>query len=447
MNLCDLTAAQLVELLSAGQVSSADIVQACLTKVDELDSRVHAWAYLDPEYTREQARRADQARQAGQPLGPLHGVPVGVKDIFDTHDMPTEDGTVLHAGRTPAQDATVVAKLRAAGAIVFGKTATTELAVFTPAKTTNPHDPQRTPGGSSSGSAAGVAAHMVPLALGTQTAGSVIRPASYCGICGFKPSRGLISRHRVLQQSRTLDQVGVFARTVADVALLADVLIGFDEHDPDTRPRAPPRLFATAAEAPPLTPHLGFCKTPLWDLVAPDARAAFEELGEFLGEGVNPLELPSAFGHAIDSHRTVMEADIALSFGREFDRGGDQLSPLLGEMIQRGRSTLAVDYNRALEHRALLNALLDDVFRDYDALLTPATTGEAPLGLASTGSPALCSIWTLCGVPTVTLPLLYGEHGMPIGVQLVGPRHDDARLLRTAHWLVKLVEESADEQV
>ena len=336
MNLCDLTAAQLVELLSAGQVSSADIVQACLTKVDELDSRVHAWAYLDPEYTREQARRADQARQAGQPLGPLHGVPVGVKDIFDTHDMPTEDGTVLHAGRTPAQDATVVAKLRAAGAIVFGKTATTELAVFTPAKTTNPHDPQRTPGGSSSGSAAGVAAHMVPLALGTQTAGSVIRPASYCGICGFKPSRGLISRHRVLQQSRTLDQVGVFARTVADVALLADVLIGFDEHDPDTRPRAPPRLFATAAEAPPLTPHLGFCKTPLWDLVAPDARAAFEELGEFLGEGVNPLELPSAFGHAIDSHRTVMEADIALSFGREFDRGGDQLSPLLGEMIQRG---------------------------------------------------------------------------------------------------------------
>ena len=447
MNLCDLTAAQLVELLGTGQVSALDVVEACLKKVDELESTLQAWAYLDPEYARKQARRADQARQVGQALGPLHGVPVGVKDIFDTHDMPTEDGTVLHAGRTPAQDATVVAKLREAGAIVFGKTATTELAVFAPAKTTNPHDPKRTPGGSSSGSAAGVAAHMVPLALGTQTAGSVIRPASYCGVCGFKPSRGLISRHRVLQQSRTLDQVGVFARTVADVALLADVLIGFDEHDPDTRPRARPRLFATASEAPPLTPHLGFCKTPLWDLVAPDARAAFEELGEFLGEGVNPLELPSAFGHAIDSHRTVMEADIALSFGREFDTGGDQLSPLLGEMVQRGRSTLAVDYNRALEHRALLNALLDEVFRDYDALLTPATTGEAPLGLESTGSPALCSIWTLCGVPTVTLPLLHGEHGMPIGVQLVGPRHDDARLLRSAHWLVKLVEDSADEQV
>jgi Asp-tRNA(Asn)/Glu-tRNA(Gln) amidotransferase A subunit family amidase len=447
MNLCELTAAQLVELLDAGQVSATDVVDACLQRISELDSTLLAWVHLDPEHAREQARRADHARQAGRPTGPLHGIPVGIKDIFDTHDMPTEDGTVLHAGRTPATDATVVARLREAGAIVLGKTATTELAVFAPAKTTNPHDAQRTPGGSSSGSAAAVAAHMVPLALGTQTAGSVIRPASYCGVCGFKPSHGLISRHGVLQQSRTLDQVGVFGRSVADVALLADVLVGFDERDPDTGPRARPQLYATASQAPPLPPHIGFCKSPQWDLVAADARAAFAELREHLGDDVDELELPSSFDDALDSHRTVMEADIAGSFGREFDTGKEHLSPLLGEMVERGRSIRAVDYNEALEHRVLLNLLLDEIFHDYDAILTPATTGEAPLGLDSTGNPALCSIWTLCGVPTVTLPLLQGEYEMPIGVQLVGSRLNDARLLRTAHWLASRVEEDGEEQV
>lgn len=447
MNLCDLTAAQLVELTGAGQVSATEVVEACLQRIGELDSTLMAWVHLDPEYAREQARRADQSRQVGRPVGPLHGVPVGVKDIFDTYDMPTEDGTVLHAGRTPSADATVVARLREAGAIVLGKTATTELAVFAPAKTTNPHDPQRTPGGSSSGSAAAVAAHMVPLAVGTQTAGSVIRPASYCGVCGFKPSHGLVSRHGVLQQSRTLDQVGVFGRSVADVALLADALVGFDERDPDTRPRVRPQLYATASQPPPLPPHMGFCKSPLWDRVAPDARAAFAELREHLGGDIDELELPTSFDRALDSHRTVMEADIARSFGHEFDTGKDRLSPLLGEMVERGRSIRAVDYNDALEHRALLNLLLDELFHDYDAIVTPATTGEAPLGLESTGDPALCSIWTLCGVPTITLPLLQGEQGMPIGVQLVGPRQDDARLLRTAHWLASDVEEDAEEQV
>jgi len=220
------TAAAALAALREGQVSSREVVQACLDRIQEYDENVEAWAYLDPELALEQADRADEFRAQGRPLGPLHGLPVGVKDILDTADMPTENGTVLHRGRAPAEDAAVVERLRAAGAIILGKTVSTELAVYSPGKTKNPHDPTRTPGGSSSGSAAAVASFMVPVAVGTQTNGSVIRPAAFCGTYGYKPSHGLVSRHRVLKQSRTLDTIGCMGRTLEDTALLADVMIG-----------------------------------------------------------------------------------------------------------------------------------------------------------------------------------------------------------------------------
>ena len=255
MELYELGAVEAARRIREGEISAEQLTQACLDRIAQLEPQVQAWAFLDSEHALKQARAADEALSAGRPLGALHGIPVGIKDIFDTHDMPTENGTVLHAGRRPSVDAHVVSSLREAGAIILGKTVTTELAVYGPGKTRNPHDLERTPGGSSSGSAAAVAAQMVPLAVGTQTNGSVMRPASYCGVVGFKPSRGLVSRTGVLHLSSHLDQVGVFARSIEDAALLADELMAYDEDDMHMQPRARPKLRETALQEPPLPPE------------------------------------------------------------------------------------------------------------------------------------------------------------------------------------------------
>ncbi len=278
-----LPVSEAARLIRDGAVTSVQVVEACLDRVQEIEPSVQAWAFLDPDHALEQARAADAWRSLGRPLGPLHGVPIGVKDIFDTADMPTECGTALHAGRTPSRDASAVAMLRGAGAVIMGKTVTTELASVAPAATRNPHDPARTPGGSSSGSAAAVAAGMVPAALGSQTGVSTILPASFCGVYGFKPTHGLIPRHGMLRLSRTLDHVGLFARDIDDLALLLESLVGHDERDPDSRPRARPPYRAVAAEEPPMPPMLAFVKTSHWEEVAPDAREAFAELIAHLG--------------------------------------------------------------------------------------------------------------------------------------------------------------------
>jgi Asp-tRNA(Asn)/Glu-tRNA(Gln) amidotransferase A subunit family amidase len=441
MGVEELGASEARAAIEAGRVTSEELVEACLDRIRALEPTVNAWAYLDPEHVLAQARAADLARQEGKAFGPLHGIPVGVKDIFDTSDMPTEDGSVLHAGRRPTRDATAVALLRASGAVIMGKTVTTELAVYSPGKTTNPHDPQRTPGGSSSGSAAAVAANMVPVALGSQTNGSVIRPASYCGVFGYKPTHGLISRTGVLKQSRHLDHVGILARSVEDLALVAQPLMRFDPRDPDMRPKAQRDLVTTATSAPPVPPRLGFVRSPSWEQASDDTKAGFSELVAELGDRAVELTLPPAFDAALTIHRTIFEADIALSFSAEYERGRERLSPTLCEIIERGRQCLAVDYNRAVDQIPILTEMLEGIFEWCDAILTPATTGEAPLGLESTGSPIFCTIWTLCGVPAVSVPILQSGAGLPVGVQLVGPREDDARLLRTARWLVNKLAE------
>lgn len=436
MDLSLLGAADASSALAEGRISSEELVAACLRRTKADEERVQAWEFIDPEHALRQARAADLRRREGKPLGPLHGIPVGVKDIIDTGDMPTEDGTVLHAGRTPSADATVVAMLRSAGAIVMGKTVTTELATYSPGKTRNPHNPEHTPGGSSSGSAAAVAACMVPLAIGTQTNGSVIRPAAYCGTVGFKPSFGLISRHGVLKQSRPLDQIGVIARNVEDAALLAEQLIGYDEDDPDTRPLARPPLREIAMQEPPVPPTLAFVKTPMWKLADAQCQEAFAELVAHLGERAEEFKLPAAFKDAWKWHQSIMEADLAKNYEPEYREGRERLSETLRSQIERGRRVRAVDYNKALDQVPALNYALSQLFDlRYEAILTPATTGTAPRGLASTGSPVFCTLWTLCGLPAITLPLMQGEDGLPLGVQLVGPRGGDARLLRTARWL------------
>jgi len=432
-----------ITALREGAISAEQVVDGCLARIEEVDPGIQAWAFLDAEHARKQAKALDEARADGKPVGPLHGIPVGVKDIFDTADMPTEDGTVLHAGRRPLRDSTVVRLLREAGAVVLGKTVTTELANMEPGKTRHPRDPERTPGGSSSGSAAAVASGMVPLAVGSQTNGSVIRPASFCGVVGFKPTHGLISRYGMLSLSRTLDQVGVLSGSVADAALIAEVLMAYDPAEPDMRLQARADLIRIAAQEPPLPPKLAFVRTPVWDSAEEDTRSGFAELVEVLGDSIREEELPAAFNEAIDLHRTIQDAEMAVSLAPHYEKGRDRLSAQLVAQIERGPKVPATDYVRAVARIPVLNRGLDEFFEHYDALLTPAAPGEAP-GRETTGNPVFCTIWSLLGTPAITLPLLGGENGLPIGVQLVGKRGDDARLLRTARWLSEFVASEAD---
>ena len=435
-----LSASDAASLTRDGAISSEQLVEACLGRVREVDAEVQAWAFLDPDHALAQARAADAWRLEGRPTGPLHGVPVGVKDIIDTADLPTENGSALDAGRTPSRDAAVVARLRAAGAVILGKTVTTEFATYRPGKTRNPHNTEHTPGGSSSGSAAAVAAGMVPLALGSQTNGSVIRPAAFCGVLGFKPTHGLISRHGILSLSRTLDHVGLFARTIEDIALLAEQLAGHDERDPDTRPRARIPFVQVAAEEPPLPPMFAFIKTPYWERTDGETKEAFAELRQHLGDRVEEVELFPSAAEAWQGHQTIMEAEMAVNLERQWERGRDRLSESLRAQLERGREILALDYQRALTRiRPMREGFLELFEQRYDAILTPAAPGTAPKGLASTGDPSFCTLWTLCGMPAVSLPLMQGTNGLPLGVQLVGPCDGDARLLRTARWLAARV--------
>jgi Asp-tRNA(Asn)/Glu-tRNA(Gln) amidotransferase A subunit family amidase len=435
-----LSATDAARAVKDGAVSAEQLVSACLARIRESEPQVQAWQHLDPEHALAQARALDERHRAGESAGPLHGVPVGIKDIIDTSDMPTEDGTVLHAGRAPDRDAAVVAMLRAAGAVIMGKTVTTECATYTPGKTRNPHNPEHTPGGSSSGSAAAVAAGMVPLAVGSQTNGSVIRPAAFCGVYGFKPTHGLIPRTGILKQSRALDHVGVFARTLEDIALIAEQLVGYDEGDPDTQPRSRPRYGDAVAQEPPLPPLLAFVKGPAWGKAEEETRQAFAELVAELDDRVEEVALPESAQRALDWHRTIMEAEMAANLDLEWEKGRDRLSESLRNQLARGREVPALEYQKALARAPLLNDGFAELFAKYDAILTPSAAGTAPKGLGATGDPAFCTLWTLCGMPAVNLPLMEGGNGLPLGVQLVGPRHGDARLLRTASWLARRVE-------
>jgi Asp-tRNA(Asn)/Glu-tRNA(Gln) amidotransferase A subunit family amidase len=436
-DLAELTAHGMRESLASGAISAVELTRACLDRIAQREQQVQAWTLLDPTHALAQAEALDARRRAGLPIGPLHGIPVGIKDIIDTSDLATENGTVLDAGRRPEKDAWLVARLRAAGAVILGKTVTAECAYLAPGKTRNPHDPQRTPGGSSSGSAAAVAAGMAPLAVGTQTGGSVIRPASYCGVVGFKPSFGLIPRSGVLRASRRLDTVGGFGRCVEDVALLADVMAGHDAADPDTRISATPQLLPTALAEPPLPPQFAFVKTPAWANIDGDAAEGFAELLEVLGDQCDDIALPPLFAEGAEAHRRIMLAEMSHNLRHYYDRGAARLAPQTRAVVEQGRQIAATEYLASLDWRNILYAGLEEIFERYDAILTPAATGEAPAGLDSTGSSAFNVLWSLAGVPAITLPLLSGAHGLPVGVQLIGPRGGDGRLLRTARWLLR----------
>lgn len=436
-DLAQLTAADAAARIAKGEITSVMLVEACLERIKGRDESVQAWEHLNPDFALEQARAADARRAHDQSTGPLHGVPVGIKDIIDTYDFPTENGTPAYEGRQPGDDAAVVSALKDAGAIILGKTVTTELAVFHPNRTRNPHNLDHTPGGSSSGSAAAVADYMIPLAIGTQTGGSVIRPASFCGVHGFKPTHGTISRTGVLMQAPPLDTIGVFARSVEDLGLVAGCLTAYDPRDTWMLPRSRSCLHEMTLQEPPVDPVFAFVKSPPWDEFAEDAtREAFPELVEALGEQCDEVELPPIFAEALKMQKIIQTADIAKFYGPILAKAPGVISQGLTERIEEGKSITAVDYNTALDVREALYAGLEEVFERYDAIITPASPGPAPKGLGSTGNTAFNAMWTYLGVPCVTLPLLETD-GLPMGVQLVSARHDDGRLLRNSRWLVK----------
>jgi Asp-tRNA(Asn)/Glu-tRNA(Gln) amidotransferase A subunit family amidase len=438
-----LTAAETVARIEAGSVRASEIAKACLSVVEARDLQIEAWQYLDGDYVMESALRVDKAHELGKPTGPLAGVLVGVKDIIDTQDMPTENGTPIDAGRKPRHDAACVSALRAAGAVIMGKTVTTELASYHPGKTRNPHNHAHTPGGSSSGSAAAVAAEMCHVALGTQTNGSVIRPASYCGVYGFKPSFGAISRRGCLEQSSPLDTIGVFARFIGDIAIVSEAISGYDDADTAMRPAPRARMRDVALSEPPLEPRFAFVKTPAWDeFIEPETAEAFEELAEALGGLCETVELPGLFSHVVGWHRHIMHADIAKNYGPLLDAAPDKISAKLASIIEDGRKVTAVNYNLARGFQEVARDAMDPLWEKFNAIITPASTGPAPAGIDFTGNPIFCTLWTYSGVPAISLPLLE-INGLPVGVQLVGAYGDDARLLRTANWLVKHLAEEA----
>ena len=434
--LAGLGAVEARDRLAGGALKAVDLAEALIARVGQTEARLRAWAWFDPEFVRGQARALDTARALGRPIGPLHGVPVGLKDIIDTARVPTENGTPLDAGRVPPRDAAVVARLKAAGAIIMGKTATTELAYLQPGPTRNPMNPDHTPGGSSSGAAAAVGSGQVPLAVGTQTGGSVIRPAAFCGVVGFKPSFGAIPRTGILTQSPTLDTVGVFARSVPDAALLAEVLFGHDPADRATSPAPAPRLLETARARPPLPPIFAFVRPPGWDDAAPETRQALEELAAMLGDQCFEAPLPNAFDEAAEVRERINFAEMAKCYFGYERRGREQLSEAIRAAIDTGKATLARDYIAALDWGDVLYAGLAEVFERCDVILAPAAPGPAPFGLESTGSAMFNGLWTLVGAPAVTIPIFEADGGLPMGVQLIGRRGDDGRLLRSANWLM-----------
>ena len=416
---CLLSATEAAAAISAGTLTSEALVRSCLDRIEVREPVVHAWAHLDPELALAQARAADKASS-----GLLRGVPIGVKDIIDTWDMPTGHNSPIFEGKVPFADAACVALSRAANGVIMGKTVTTEFANRHPGPTVNPHNALHTPGGSSSGSAAAVADGHVPLAFGTQTGGSVIRPAAYCGVVGYKPSFGDFSRVGIKMQSPSVDTLGLMARTLDDIALFRAVVLAL-----------PPVAIDRARAA----PRVGFCRTPIWDEAAPDTKTLLEETAFRLsakGCKVVDVSFSSAFEQILTDHSNITSFEGARNYSDERLRNPDKVSKELMEgNVARGLACSFEAYvaSQRLSDRYRLH--IDSLFDDLDILLVPSAPGEAPKGVEFTGDPRFNSLWTLAGTPCVTLPAGTGREGLPLGIQLVAKRYADDRLLSQAAWV------------
>ncbi|MDZ4163781.1 MAG: amidase [Smithellaceae bacterium] len=412
--------------INNGLFTAEDYTRALLARISAQDETIGAWAWLDEERAISAARRSDKMINKGRSPASLRGIPVGVKDIFASKGIPTEMGSPAFAGHVPGESAAVIKRLESRGGFVLGKTVTTECAFLSPSKTRNPWNPLHTPGGSSSGSAAAVAAGFAPAAVGSQTNGSTIRPAAFCGVVGFKPSQGLIPIAGALTFSHTLDQVGLFTRKVADAAWLAHALI--------SGPMRPPQGVSPL----PAPPRLAAVKTPVWDLAEDYAKGHFINMISEIkkaGAQVTEVELPEIFNHAHQALRFIMLSEAACNMEELRLCKGDRLSGLLKNFLAEGREVTAVVYLQALRLRQLMQGELWRFLSDFDAIITPPTTGEAPATLDQTGNPGFCSIWNLCGVPALTIPVGLGPRGLPLGLQITAAHGKDHLALSVGRWL------------
>ena len=414
-----LEAWQAARLLARRELKAEDLLRDCLARIAEREPDVRAFVHLDANAALDRAMTLDR----GPVQGLLHGLPFGVKDLFDTADMPTGYGSPIYAGHQPPADAAAVALCREAGAILVGKTVTTELANMFPGVTRNPHNPAHTPGGSSSGSAAAVADTMLPLALGTQTAGSLIRPAAFCGVVGYKPSHNRVPRAGVKSLSETLDTIGGFARSVRDVALLGAVLLG------DTRLAAPALFEPTRA------PRIGWCQSPDWEHADADTEAAWHQAERVLAGHLLAVDMPPALLPLTTIQKAVQAFETARSLTYERRHHAAHLSAPLKALLDDGLKISGAAHAQNLQATAHAREAAMALFDNVDVLLAPSSIGEAPAGLGSTGDPVFCRSWTLLGLPCVHLPFAQGRHGLPVGLQLVGAYGDDHRLLAAAHWV------------
>ena len=441
IDIFSLKAEELSLRIKDAQLTSVEICERYIERINKFEKNVKAWAHFDKKLLLEKAADADEYRRSGKPTGPLHGIPVAVKDIVGTLDMPTECGTVIRKGKSYSQNAEIVDLLLAAGAIVMGKTATAELAYLHPPKTTNPHDHSRTPGGSSSGSAAVVASFMAPLSIGSQTGGSIIRPASYCGVVGYKPTYGLISRNGVLKTSEKLDHIGVFGRSVEDVALLSKVLIKKDNFDSATIHYSTENMLTETKKGPLFEPKFIFYKTDYWKNIEKKSREAFEYFIKSFKKNIEVFDTPSYFKDIHKYHQIMYETDLANNFGLYYKKYKKKLSKPMQDAIVKGNKHSAKEYAEALDFMKRSYESYEEVFEDYHGVLSPSSPGVAPKGLKSTGTAEFNKVWSYLGTPCISLPLLEGENNLPLGVQLIGNKYDDHRFLGVAKWLEKECQE------
>ena len=433
-NLYTLNVEQIANQIKEGKISSREVCEIFIERINKFEKDIKAWAHFDKKLLLSKADEADEHRKSGKPMGSLHGVPVAVKDIIGTFDMPTECGTVLRKG-AKSQNAEIIDLLISAGAIVMGKTATSELAYLGPPATRNPHDYTRTPGGSSSGSAAVIASYMAPLSIGSQTGGSIIRPASFCGVVGYKPSYGLISRNGVLRTSNKLDHIGVFGKTVEDVALLAKVLIKKDSYDEATIHFSSENMLEECKKGPLYDPKFIFYKTDAWKIIDKKSRDAFEYFIKSFKKNIEIFDTPSYFKDINKYHQIIHETDLANNFAAYYKKSKNKLSNYMQKAISNGNKHSAKEYAEAIDFMKRSYESYKEVFDDYHGVLSPSSPGVAPKGLKSTGTAEFNRFWSFMGTPCISLPLLQGENNLPLGVQLIGDKYDDLRFLGVARWL------------
>jgi Asp-tRNA(Asn)/Glu-tRNA(Gln) amidotransferase A subunit family amidase len=432
------SALKMADMVRRGETNAETLVNDALKLIDRTDSKLKAWAHIDPKGAIARAKLLDEMRDSGRALGKLHGVPIGIKDIINTADMPTEFGSVAFYENQPSQDAIIVSRMKEAGAVILGKTVTTPFAFMDPSETRNPHNTEYSPGGSSSGSAAAVSAGHVPVAIGTQTNGSVIRPASFCGVYGFKPSLGMVPRSGVLQTSETLDQVGVFARHYEDVALISDIISEYDPNDMNSFCRPRPNMLDGVCNRPPKTPKLLWFEMPYLRGLSEECRDGMEKVIATLDGCVDKKGEQTFFEDFLKAQRVIHHYEIARNLSIVRQKSPKLLSLQLCKALDMGSSIDPEDYHRALAQKDDAISYFQDFFVTGDAIIAPSSLGEAPLfSDGSTGNPVCSTIWTLCGFPCLTIPALVSKSNMPIGVQLIGEPECDDKLLGIGGWLLE----------